>query len=171
MRCAPTSAPVVALGVAVLAAAPAAGCGYGFTTRYVALGGVERIRVAPFENLSTEPELGATMTAALRGALARRGALAGGDGADAVLEGEVLAGEPVPSSPNGATFRLAVEVRARLRSGTAAQERTVRREVDYLAGGDPSAGGDPLESEARRALALRRAADEIAADVLRAFER
>jgi hypothetical protein len=160
----PRAAPALALLLAPLLAAPAAGCGYAFTTRYVARGGAERIRVAPFENRSTEPELGAAVTAALRGALARRGAAGGADAA-AVIEGEVAAADPVPSSPGGATFRVALEVRARLVAGATREERTVRREVDYLA------GEDPLESEGRRAVALRRAADEVAADVLRAFER
>lgn len=143
----------------------AAGCGYGLATRYEARGGAAAIRVEPFENRSTEPELGAAVTAALRDALARRGAAAG-PAPDAVLAGVVTATDPAPSSPGGATWRLGVEVRARLVVGGARpEERTVRREVDFLA------GGDPLESEARRALALRRASEELAAEVLRAFER
>jgi hypothetical protein len=152
-----------ALALALVLGAP--GCGYGFSTRYVAVGGAESLRVAAFENRSSEPELGASVSSALRGALARRGALS--ERADGpVVEGEVAASDPAPSSPGGATWRIAVEVRARLRvAGAPVEERTVRREVDYLA------GGDPLESEARRALALRRASDEVAVEVLRAFER
>jgi hypothetical protein len=154
-----------AAALSLAAALAAAGCGYAFSTRYVARGGADAIRVAAFENRSAEPELGAAVTAALRGALSRRGALAEGGAADAVLEGEVSASDPAPSSPGGATWRVAVEVRARLRAAGTVEERTLRREVDYLG------GGDPLESEGRRGLALRRAADEVAADVLRAFER
>ena len=142
-----------------------AGCGYGFSQRYVAAGGVGRIHVRPFVNGSTEPELGAVVTAALRGELARRGADAG-EGAGAVLDGEVRATEPVLTSTAGVTWRVGVELRARLLA-TAERpvERTVRREVDFLA------GADPLETEGRRALALRRVADEAARELLRAFER
>jgi len=156
-----------AAALALLAAA--AGCGYGLTTRYVARGGAERIHVRAFENRSTEPELGATLTAALRDALARRGADAG-PGASAFIEGEVRATEPASSSPGGGgqpapTWRLAVEVRARLHvAGAPAEERVVRREADFLA------GADPLESEGRRALALRRVVEDAAAEILRSFE-
>ena len=57
---------------------PCAACGYGFSTRYEAQGGARRIHVRPFENRSTEPALGAFVTAALRDELARRGADARG---------------------------------------------------------------------------------------------
>jgi hypothetical protein len=153
----------------VLAAALALGaCGYGFSQRYVARDGAERVVVRPFENASTEPELGAAVTSALRAALARRGADAG-EGAPAVLEGEIRAGEPVPTSSRGAataTWRIAVEVRARLvgRDGVSA-EHVARREIDYLS------GADPLETEGRRAVALRRLLDDAAEEILRAFER
>lgn len=154
--------------LAALAAAALSACGYGFSQRYVAAGGVSRIHVRPFANASTEPELGAAVTAALRAELARRGADAP-EGAAAVLDGEVRAGEPALTSTSGArdvTWRVGIEVRARL-GGTGAQpvERVVRREVDFLA------GGDPLETEGRRALALRRVADEAARELLRSLER
>lgn len=152
---------ILAAGLALLATA----CGYRFSQRYVATGGADRIHVRPFQNLSTEPELGAAVTAALRGELARRGSDAG-EGAPAVLDGEVRATEPSPTSTDAFTWRIGVEVRARLAAaGGAAHERTVRREIDYLA------GGDPLETEGRRALALRRLADEAARELLRALER
>jgi hypothetical protein len=159
----------------VLAAALLSACGYGFSQRYVALGGADRIHVRPFENRSTEPELGATLTSALRGELARRGSDAG-EGAPAELDGEVRATEPAVTSTAGATpatgatsvaatWRIGIEVRARLAARNGAPvERVVRREVDFLA------GADPLETEGRRALALRRAADEVARELLRAFE-
>jgi hypothetical protein len=166
---------------AIAAAVALSACGYGFSQHYVAQGGVDRIHVRPFENRSTEPELGATVTSALRAELARRGSDAG-EGAPAVLTGEVRATEPVVTStvrPTGATptgparetsvaatWRIGIEVRARLtaRDGTPV-ERIVRRELDFLA------GADPLETEGRRALALRRGVDEVARDLLRAFER
>jgi hypothetical protein len=43
----------------------------------------------------------------------------------------------------------------------------VRREADYLTG----VGSDALETEGRRALALRRTAEDAARELLRAFER
>jgi hypothetical protein len=131
----------------------------------VAAGGVDRIHVRPFVNASTEPELGAVVTAALRGELARRGADAP-EGQGAVLDGEIRATEPTLTSAAGLTWRVGVELRARLAAGTARPvERVVRRETDFLA------GADPLETEGRRALALRRVADEAARELLRAYER
>src|SRR4051794_5126131 len=98
----------------ILVAAVALGaCGYGFSQRYAAAGGVSRIHVRPFANVSTEPELGATVTAALRSELARRGADAP-DGAGAVLDGEARATEPVLTSTAGTTWRIGIELRARL---------------------------------------------------------
>ncbi len=157
---------------AAAAVAALCACGYGFSQRYVAAGGVDRIHVRPFENRSTETELGAAVTAALRGELARRGSDAG-EGAAAVLDGEVRATEPVLTSTTGTTtstmgttWRIGIEVRARLTAGQGKPlERTIRRETDYLG------GADPLETEGRRALALRRAADEAAHELLRALER
>lgn len=140
-------------------------CGYGFSQRYVAEGGADRIHVRAFRNLSTEPELGATVTAALRSELARRGSDAPEGGAAAVLEGTADASEPALTTGNATAWRIAIEIRARLSGVGPAQERSVRREVDYIA------GGDPLETEGRRALALRRAADEAARELLRGFER
>jgi len=155
MRLAPLALAVLAL----------AGCGYHFSQRYAAAGGVTRIDVRPFVNGSTEPELGALVTSALRSELARRGADAG-DGAGAVLDGEVRAAEPALTSTTGATWRISIEIRARLvASGAPPVERTVRREDDYLA------GVDPLETEGRRAVALRRVVEDAARDLLRALER
>ena len=144
-----------------LAAVALAGCGYRFTTAYH-LKDAERATVAPFENLSAEPELGATVAAALREELARRGAA----GEGAVIEGDVRSGEPAPTAPAGAAYRVALLVRARLKVGArVVAAREVRRESDYVA------GVAALETEGRRSLALRRAAGDAAKDVLRAFER
>ncbi len=158
-------APAAALALALA-------CGYGFSTRYHAQGGADRVHVRAFENLSTEPSLGAEVTAALRDELARRGA-AGDEGAPAVIEGRVRASPPTPSTAAvgasfPATWRIAVEVHARLLVGDkAVAERTVRRETDYLSG----VAGDALETEGRRALALRRVAADAARDILQSFER
>jgi hypothetical protein len=158
-------APTLALGAAL--AFLVAGCGYGFSTRYVAQGGMDRIHVRAFENLSTEPSLGAEVTTALRDELARRGA-AGGEGAPAYIDGTVRATPPGPSTPNGATWRIAIEVKGRLVvAGAPVAERTVRRETDFLSG----VGGDALETEGRRALALRQVAAGAAHELLVAFER
>ncbi len=151
------------LPVAAVAAALVAGaCGYRFTTASPLHGGVERATVAPFENLSAEPELGAAVAAALREELARRGAA----GEGAIIEGEVRAGEPAPTAPRGPSYRVAVEVRARLRvGGKVVAERTVRSDSDYVA------GADALETEGRRALALRRATAGAAREIVRALGR
>jgi hypothetical protein len=153
------------------------GCGYGFSHRYVARGGAEQVHVAPFENLSTEPALGAALASALRTELARRGA-DGGAGAPATIVGEVRAVEAAPTSlpvagaggpgaaqARGGTWKVGLAVRARLVAGGAVvAEHAVRRDADYVG------GADPLESEGRRAIALRRLADEAAREILRAFE-
>jgi hypothetical protein len=157
-------APVLALAALGLGA-----CGYGFTQRWVSRSGAERVHVRAFENRSAEPELGAALTEALRTELARRGAAAP-EGAPAVIEGEVRATEPVPTATREAgevaTWRIGIEVRARLvEGGATVAEKAIRREVDFLG------GADPRESEGRRALALRRLAAGAAREILVAFER
>jgi hypothetical protein len=153
----------LASALAVLAHA---GCGYGFTQRYSAAGGIDRIHVRPFVNASTEAELGAVVTAALRTELARRGADAPEGQGAAVLQGEVRATEPVVTAGTGTTWRVGIELSARLVPATGKPvERTIRRDTDYLG------GADPLETEGRRALALRRVVDDAARELLRSFER
>jgi hypothetical protein len=148
----------VAVAVGLAASMAHGGCGYRFTARAELPPGVDRVSVRPFDNLSSEPELGAVLAAALRRELARRGAE--GEGG-AVLAGEVLASEPAPSTPGAVTWRIRLEVRARLSSdGATLAERTVRREADYLA------GVDALETEGRRSLALRRLAEEVAREMV-----
>ena len=151
----------IAVVLPALAAIAVAGCGYRFTTAYH-LKDAERATVTPFENLSAEPELGAAVSAALREELARRGAA----GEGAVIEGEVRSTEPVPTAAAGAAYRIGLQVRARLKVGArVVAQHDLRRDGDYVA------GVDALETEGRRALALRRAAADVARDVLRAFER
>ncbi len=147
-----------------LVALAAAGCGYRLTTAHELPGGARHVAVRPFQNRSADPELGAAVAAAMRAELARRGV--SGEGGDAVIDGEVRASEPVPSTPGAATLRVAIDVKARLVvPGAPPAERSIRRETDYLA------GVDALETEGRRAIALRRLAEEAAVELLRAFER
>lgn len=141
----------------------ATACGYSFTAAGRLTGGFERVAVEPFANASAEPELAAALSGALRTELAKRGNLAAGTKGP-VLSGEVTAGAPVPGAAGGVSWRVAVEVTARLRDGEKlVAERKVRREADY------SAGIDALETEGRRAAALRRLAEECARDLAAAF--
>ncbi len=153
-----TLAATLAAGLVALS-----GCGYAVSAGLKLRGGAELAEVRPFENLSTDPSVGVEVTSALREALARRGAA--GDGARALIDGQVTTDTVAPSFAGGATQRVGLVVRARLLvDGALVLERQVRREADYLA------GADALEGEARRAQALRRLAGEAARDVLSAFE-
>jgi len=137
-----------------------AACGYGFSAAGRLAGGIERASVGPLENRSTQPDLGAVLTAALREELAMRGALAS-SGSAATIAGEVTASIPAPAAPAGAIWRFSVEVRLRLvRGDQRVAERVVRREVDY------SAGADALETEGRRAQAARRLSVELARELV-----
>jgi Lipopolysaccharide-assembly len=153
---------------AALAAALAlASCGYRVATRYEAKGGADRIHVKAFENLSTEPSLGAEVASELRRELDRRGAAAG-PGARAFIDGDVRSTAPGPSDPRAATWHIGLDVRARLVvDGATVTERTVHRDAVYLAG----VGGDALETEGRRTLALRRAAADAARQIVAELER
>lgn len=143
-----------------LALTLAGSCGYSLTAAGGLTGGVEKAWVRPFENRSTEPELGAVLAAAIREELAARGAL---DRAEsrAVVVGEVSVGQPSPAAPGGVSWRVAVDVAARLQDGDrVVAERRLRREADY------PAGLDPLETEGRRAQALRRLAADCAREIV-----
>lgn len=151
-------APRAAGLLACLALAGA--CGYAFTATGRLAGGLGGAAVRPFENRSTEPELGGVFTAALRQELAARGLLARRETA-AVVTGEVTTGVPSPTAPGGASWRVSLEVKARLLDGgRVVAERSLRGEADY------PAGRDPLETEGRRALALRAAAAEGARELV-----
>ncbi len=156
--------PALALA-AGLCAGVLSSCGYGLAAGKARLpAGAEHVFVRPFENHTTDAEAGALVAASLRQELARRHADAGPD-APARIEGAVEEITFGPSSPNGATYRLAVTVSARLLiRGAVTAEQHARREEDWLA------GLDPLESEGRRRLALRRAADRLAREIVERFE-
>ena len=70
-----------------------------------------------------------------------------------------------PTTPQASSYRLVLEVRARLAvEGRTAWERTVRREVDAL--GEV----DALATEGRRRVAMLRAADEVAREIVEGLE-
>ena len=150
---------------AVAASLALAACGYGFSERYVARGGASSIRVRPFENRTSDAGLVEAVTDALRAEHARRGADRGG-GPTAEIDGEVRTDAPAVASSDATTWRVGITVRARLVASGALVAEHVSRRATVFPG-----GADPLETEGRRALALRRLADEAARDVLRAFER
>jgi len=143
----------------------ASGCGYQLAARGTPLaGGVGpmHVTVRPFENRTGDSEAGAFVAAAVREELARRG---GEGGSEARLEGVVEDSRASPSSPNGATWRLGLTVWGKLADGTRTiAEARVVREEEFLA------GQDPLETEGRRRLALRRAAQAAARDLVERFE-
>ncbi|HSN16071.1 MAG TPA: LPS assembly lipoprotein LptE [Anaeromyxobacteraceae bacterium] len=143
--------------MALLAALSA--CGYSFTAAGRLTGGIASATVLPFENRSTEPELGAVLAGALREELAARGRLARGE-SQARIVGEVGVGVPSPAAPGGVSWRVTLDVRARLLDGDrVVAERTLKREADY------PAGLDALETEGRRALALRKLAAACAREI------
>ncbi len=149
----------------LLLAAALAGCGYQMGAGTARLPpGAERVFVRPFENRTTNAEVGAVVATSLRQELARR--QADGDArAPARIEGIVEEATFGASSPNGATYRLGLVVSAKLLvNDRVVAEQRARREEDWLA------GLDALESEGRRRLALRRAADGVARELLDRFE-
>jgi hypothetical protein len=120
--------------------------------------------VAPLDNRTPDAEAGAIVAGALRRELARRGA-EGGPGSKAAIEGSVVRASFAPTTPQVASYRLVLEVRARLVvDGAAIAEQTVRREQDAL--GEE----DALATEGRRRVALRRAAEEAAREIVEGFE-
>ena len=153
-----------AVALALLAALAVA-CGYGLRPSGDPLrAGAERVFVPPLENRTADAEVGALVAAAVRRELARRGAAAGPE-APARLEGEVLESSFGASSVSG-TYRVTLRARVRLVvDGAVAAEHTVARGEDVLA------GQDPLESEGRRRLALRRTAEALGRDVVERLER
>ena len=150
---------------AALLALAAGGCGYAFTSGASRLpAGAERVHVRPLENRSADAEAGALVASALRRELSRRGADAGPE-APAALEGEVEEIAAAPATAGAGVWRLTLSVKVRLLAGgRTVAERRARRSEDYLA------GVDPLESEGRRRIALRRAADGAARELVEALE-
>ncbi|HET9595185.1 MAG TPA: LptE family protein [Anaeromyxobacteraceae bacterium] len=151
---------------ATLAALLLASCGYALRAGEPRLPApATQVFVRPFENRTSDAEAGALVASAVRRELARRGADGGAD-APARLEGVIEDVTFFAASPNGSSYRLVLTVSAQLRAGAAVLgEGRVARAEDWLA------GLDPLESEGRRRVALRRAADAAARELLERFER
>ena len=157
--------PAIRSVVGLVLACALAGCGYsahGSAGRLPR--GAEQIFVRPLEDRTTDADAGALVAAALRRELARRGADAGPD-APARIEGAVERVTFGAPGPNGALYRLTLIVSTQLVVGgkRVAEQRT-QRDEDWLA------GQDPLESEGRRRLALRHAADEAAREIVERYE-
>ena len=150
---------------ALALAAALSGCGYGFSAGAGRLPpGAEKVFVRPLENRTADAGAGALVAAALRQELARRGA-EGGPGAPAALVGEVRSSQATPATPGAAVWRLTLAVSGRLViGGRTAAEAEVQRTEDYLA------GVDALESEGRRRIALRRAAEGAARELVERLE-
>jgi hypothetical protein len=145
---------LAACGYSVGAGAPAARLPEGAGT----------IFVAPLENRTSDAEAGALVAAALRTELSRRGA-SGGEGARSRIEGAVVRSASAPLTTQGGTWRLTFEVQARLVTGGDPVARVdVRREVDYL--GEV----DAIATEGRRRLAVRRAAEDAAREIVERLE-
>ncbi len=151
--------------VALLALAALASCGYALSAGAGRLPpGAERVFVRPLENRTTDAEAGALVASALRQELARRDA-DGGPAARARIEGTIDDAAFGLLSANGATNHLVLTVSARLVvDGKVVTEQRTQRDEEYLA------GQDPLESEGRRRLALRRASEGAARDLVERFE-
>lgn len=153
-----------ARSLALLLAA-SAGCGYSLAAGSGRLpSGAQHVFVRPLENRTTDAEAGALVAAALRQELARRGA-DGSSGSAARIEGTIEDSSFSPLGLNPPTYRLGLTVSARLFVGEKllAEQRAARVE-DWLS------GLDPLESEGRRRLALRRAAEAVAKEIVERFE-
>jgi hypothetical protein len=159
----PPRRAVAALLSALVAAG--GGCGYRLASGANRLpSGAERIFVRPLEARTGDPQAGALVAAALRSELARRNASAGPD-ARAHLEGVVEDASFTLASGNPPTYQLSLRVRARLVvDGKVLVERAFTRAEESLS------GLDPLESEGRRRLALRRASAALARDVVEVLE-
>lgn len=139
-----------------------AGCGYRFVVPD-APEGVASVAVPVFRNDTTEPQVDALCTQALRERYHRAGVLGGAD-AEASLEGVVVAAGAAPflASPQRAaspTYRLTAQVRLTLkRGGATLRTVTVDGAEEY-----PS-GADILLTEANRARALGRLCEAMMRD-------
>ncbi len=140
-------------------------CGYSLTAGAERMPpGAQRVFVRPFEARTSDADAGALVASALRQELARRGADAGPE-VPARIEGAVEDTSFSLLNVNPPTYRLGLTVTARMvLNGKLLAEQRFGRSEDYLS------GLDPLESEGRRHLALRRASEAIARDIIERFQ-
>jgi Lipopolysaccharide-assembly len=160
-----TDLPDVCRGRPLVLLLALSGCGYSLNAGVGRMPpGAQHVFVRPLENRTTDAEAGVLVAAALRQELARRGAEAG-SGATARIEGAVDDASFSALGLNPPVYRLALTVTARLLvDGKVLAEQRAGRVEDWLS------GLDPLESEGRRRLALRRAAEAVAKDLIERFE-
>ncbi|MEW5739273.1 MAG: LptE family protein [Myxococcota bacterium] len=134
-------------------------CGYRFVVPN-APAGVKSVSVPVFQNATTEPQVDALCTQALREHYQRAGVL-GGEGSDATVEGVVMnvssaAFLAAPERGAFPTYRLSGAVRLTLRApGRPPREVVVSGNEEY-----PS-GADLLITESNRATALHRWCDAL----------
>jgi hypothetical protein len=156
--------PTRATATLALLALTLSACGYAAGGQGRLPENARQVFVRPLENHTTDADAGALVAAALRRELARRGADAG-PAAPTQLEGAVEGVSFGASGPSGAIYRLTLTVTARLVvAGHVASEQRTQRSEDWLA------GQDPLESEGRRRLALRHAAEAAAREIVERLE-
>ena len=134
-------------------------CGYRFTAPNSSLpAGLKSVRVPIFNNGTAEPGAELYFTQAARDQLERAGRL-GGDAADGVLDGTIIAVSSgpfmnAPELPKQPVFRLSVSLSLALKKNdVAVGTTTVALSEEF-----PS-GADVLLTESNRGAALRRIAD------------
>lgn len=137
-------------------------CGYRFVVPN-APAGLSSLSVPVFHNATTEPQVDALCTQALREHYQRAGVL-GGDAAEATVEGvvtQVSSGAFLAAPERGAfpTYRLSAAVQLVLKKGG-----VVLRDVTVTGVEDYPSGADVLLTEANRATALRRLCDALMRD-------
>jgi hypothetical protein len=145
--------------VALFALVTLSACGYRFTAPNSSLpAGLKSVRVPVFTNRTAEPGAELYFTQAARDQLERAGRL-GGDAADGVLEGTIIAISSgpfmsAPELPKQPVFRLAVSLSLALKKNDLAVGTTTVALTEEF----PS-GADVLLTESNRGAALRRIAD------------
>ena len=141
----------------------AAGCGYRLVVPGGSLPlGVKSVRVPVFENRSSEPNVEALVTEAVRERYARAGRLAG-EAAEATVNGVVLdwRGGVAFGSVRAPTYQVSATVRVTLKKGD-----QVLREVTVSQFETFTSGADVLLTESNRGAATRRLTELLARDVV-----
>lgn len=138
-----------------------AGCGYRFVVPN-APAGLTSVAVPVFQNHTTEPQVDALCTQALREHYQRAGVL-GGDASDGTVEGTIVSVSSVPflAAPERGlpTYRMSASVLLTMKKGA-----QVLRSITVSATEEYPSGADVLLTEANRATALRRLCDALMRD-------